>query len=773
MTIPTTTTAPVVTFDYNDTTGAMMAAIADEAIASKGFGKFISTMVNAGREFQVREAFMSVLSASSRSAKHQEDAKESGVATVLATSLVDLVAAFLITEVAFLPAVRSIAKFAAKADKKAVSPVISAIRSLDCYGVSRLEKDDHDLIAATLKHLRKTPSHSVVDCLRPLAGRSGIKLLTDARTTINKLRVSIRTVLHSFLSATDSHFQVLDRVSKNHKEIWVIESRELTIGVYDSPQSIKHNGLNVEAGGFMDASFKRIQNMVYAIDTDLAAAFISIYKSEEFYTTLQKSYYSDQRVRRQRDRLVNDASRAISEFVSNGGEGYNSAFVADRRGRITMFGPVSSVSSKKIRPILRNGNAVALGTSGYDSICIGNAGAYGHDKCSWEDRIAFTMAGVNTFIEIGALVITDPIAAYSRVIELDADNAFRALSYALELYRISLHVEAGNTVDTFKTDILIPIDQTSSGSQHCAAVLKDIVAGKTCNLCSVEVQTHANDIYLLVVNAIRSFITDESNIHLNYFNNLSDSAARKCVKSACMTILYGSSFSTWLKSFITAAEGLGYDAPKEFATALTPLFKVAFDTQPEISSLIKYLSFMKEAAKAYSTSPVQPSWNIMGQSFTKEYYTPARENVTINTHGKSRTVPVYLTDFALELNAIAPKHFHRTITTDAKALKRGLAPNFIHSLDATFLHLLVGSNPELGTMALCHDSLAVAPSLLPSLLKAVKETWVSIYSSHTILEDFQARCFADTGVLIDLPEDYSSRDCIPVQMFLNALYSMC
>ena len=70
------------------------------------------------------------------------------------------------------------------------------------------------------------------------------------------------------------------------------------------------------------------------------------------------------------------------------------------------------------------------------------------------------------------------------------------------------------------------------------------------------------------------------------------------------------------------------------------------------------------------------------------------------------------------------------------------APNLIHSLDATLLHL--STLKFCGPIALIHDSVLCRATDMTALSSIVRETYMEIFTKQNVLEDFASAIGATT-----------------------------
>ncbi|MGL4251612.1 MAG: DNA-directed RNA polymerase, partial [Aeromonas sp.] len=84
------------------------------------------------------------------------------------------------------------------------------------------------------------------------------------------------------------------------------------------------------------------------------------------------------------------------------------------------------------------------------------------------------------------------------------------------------------------------------------------------------------------------------------------------------------------------------------------------------------------------------------------------------------------------------------VKIDAKKQASGIAPNFVHSNDASHLKLTALKCTEMGvhSLAMIHDSFGCHAGFAHIMFKAVRETMVETYESHDVFAEFYEE-FAD------------------------------
>lgn len=121
------------------------------------------------------------------------------------------------------------------------------------------------------------------------------------------------------------------------------------------------------------------------------------------------------------------------------------------------------------------------------------------------------------------------------------------------------------------------------------------------------------------------------------------------------------------------------------------------------------------------------------------------------------------------------KYFYYVPSKVRKLLKRrqvnGIAPNFIHSIDASHLVAVVLGLRDAGVrdMLMVHDSFGVHACHVDTLHKVIRDTFVQIASTD-ILGNFKREVEEQTGVTLPDPPECGDLD---IRQVLEATYAFC
>jgi DNA-directed RNA polymerase len=105
---------------------------------------------------------------------------------------------------------------------------------------------------------------------------------------------------------------------------------------------------------------------------------------------------------------------------------------------------------------------------------------------------------------------------------------------------------------------------------------------------------------------------------------------------------------------------------------------------------------------------------------------------------------------------------------DVARNKAATAPNLIHSLDASLLHLSVKRFNE--PIALIHDSVLCRATDMSLLSTIVRETYMHLFSDHNYLTTFAQQIGAETEPPIT---DSESSNYLEPQSVIDSTYFFC
>ena len=330
------------------------------------------------------------------------------------------------------------------------------------------------------------------------------------------------------------------------------------------------------------------------------------------------------------------------------------------------------------------------------------ATTYGLDKDTWDDRQQW----VKDNITLISRVANDPIRC--RPDWEEVDEPWQFLSACDEYYHCIL------IKDRKTTRLPVAIDATCSGIQILAGLTRDKNAAQLVNVLPSD---KPQDAYAKVAEVSKPNIPSRLRPYWD----------RKAVKRSVMTIPYNAKpFSN--RSYIRdALKEKGVEIDKEELTqAVKAVREAMYEVVPGPMRVMKWIE--DEVSKAIDRGVTELTWETpsgfkVHQKIMKRQF----ERLQLQLLGRCEI-------------RVATEDGDRVDRTRHKA---ATAPNLIHSLDASLLHLtaLRFKNPLFFSI---HDSVSCRATDMDGLSQAVRETYVDLFAKQDYLTDFARQIGAET-----------------------------
>ena len=350
------------------------------------------------------------------------------------------------------------------------------------------------------------------------------------------------------------------------------------------------------------------------------------------------------------------------------------------------------------------------------------ATTFGLDKSPMEERQLW----VKHNIPLITLIAENP---YNNVHEWEnVEEPWQFLAACKEYYDCVIKKSKSTT------SLPIAIDATCSGLQILAGLARD---KSTAELVNVTRSPMPQDAYKVVAMKSRSQIP----------LRLRENWDRKKVKRTVMTIPYNAkpySNRTYIRDALKE-DGIEVDKDE-----LTQTVKAVRDAMHEVvpgpMAVMKWIE--DEMGKAiargqhgwvsYPTKedPSRKLWKPINQEF--EWTTPSGFIVC----QKLRKKQVEVLDLQVLGRCVVKVATDDTNEVDTARHKAATAPNLIHSLDASLLHIATMRFKH--PIALIHDSVLCRATDMSILSTLVRETYMHLFAQHDYLTDFAAQIGAET-----------------------------
>ena len=353
------------------------------------------------------------------------------------------------------------------------------------------------------------------------------------------------------------------------------------------------------------------------------------------------------------------------------------------------------------KSLLRSYEKAYMTPEAEDWLAFQVATTYGLDKAPMQERLQWVKDNT-TFIKRVAL---DPIGYVSEWEQ--ADEPWQFLAACEEYYHCVV------VCDRSHTGLFVATDATCSGLQILAGLARD---KSTAQLVNVLPGDKPQDAYKVVAEQAKPYSPASIRPHMD----------RKTVKRVVMTVPYNAKpFSN--RGYIKdALKEKGVEIDKDDLTKTVKAVRDAMDVV--VPGPMAVMSWIEdEVAKAIDRGERELTWTTPS-GFVVTQKLMKKEVVTVKLQLLGRCELEVATSDSDKVD----KQHHKNAT----------APNLIHSLDASLLHLsaLRFSAP----IALIHDSVLCRATDMSMLSSIVRETYMHLFAEHDYLRDFAQQIGAET-----------------------------
>jgi len=419
-----------------------------------------------------------------------------------------------------------------------------------------------------------------------------------------------------------------------------------------------------------------------------------------------KEWYTDKRVRAVKHRRVQKAYKEASELSEYSRIWF--AYYADFRGRVySRAGGISPQGTDLERGVIRFAEGKALhGPEAVWWFKAHGASKFGLDKISFEERVRWVDEQHETLLAIAA----DPVGNRGWT---EADCPVQFLSWALEY--------AGWCADPvgFVSHVPISLDGTCNGLQNFSALLRDEVGGKAVNLIDGP---KPNDVYADVANKAREILEAmPPSLHRDAW--LAHGLNRKITKRTTMTLPYGC--TRYACAEFIVKDYLEAEKPPQIALA-------DYGTAGNFLSHVVWAAIGETVIKAREAMEWLKGWaaHAAKNGHRVAWTTPTGLRV-VSEYAKERMIRVESVAFKTRIRLFRPE----PDSLDPRRIANAVAPNFVHSLDASHLTRVLNQAQRHGMcVSAIHDDFGAHAADTAALSQIIREEFVRMYSDTAILQ---------------------------------------
>ena len=434
----------------------------------------------------------------------------------------------------------------------------------------------------------------------------------------------------------------------------------------------------------------------------------------------------------------------------------------DFRGRIYALPHLNPQGADFQKALLRFAKGKPLGARGSQWLAIHGANVAGVDKVDFQTRVSWVEDNEEEILAIAADPYNNRNWAGS-VAGVPIDKPWQFLAFCFEWAGF---VEKG---DSFVSHLPIALDGSCSGIQHFSAMLRDSIGGGAVNLIPADKPA---DVYQLVADAVLVQVnsdlitgTEDSLTPEGRFvcgtkalaaQWLSFGITRKTCKRPVMTLAYGSREYGFKEQLITdimspAVKEMGASFPfgedGGYMAAGYLAKKIWEAVTVTLVAAGQAMDWVKEIAGVANKAAVAINWT-----------TPSGFPVEQSYKNMKSTLVHTAINGDIYLRIEMP-----TETLDYRKQRSAIAPNWIHSLDASHMALTVCACKEarIDSFAVIHDSFGTHAADTDILFATVRDTFVDMYTNHDVLGTFKQQVYdsiTDETLQEELPDDLVQGD---------------
>ena len=410
----------------------------------------------------------------------------------------------------------------------------------------------------------------------------------------------------------------------------------------------------------------------------------------------------------------------------------------DWRGRVYPVVPLLNPQADDLgKALLEFAVGAPLGDTGEYWLKVHLANTFGVDKVSMDERVKWADEHM-THIRF---VANDPFT-YKMWQEADSPWQFLAACFEFERY-----VQSG-IGSSFISHLSINMDGSCNGLQNFSAMLRDPVGGKATNLIPQEKPA---DIYTEVAKVVQTkILADLNNPELDdevktLAKMWDGKVVRKLVKRQVMTLPYGSTeygMRDQLKSELQSQRDVGNFVlgTADFELEWKAIGYLTAHIWSSIGEVVvaarQAMDWLKEAAKIASSINLPLHWYSPSGLPVLQDYRKTNEKIIDTFLGKvriKRTLAVQVAEVSSRKQA------------------NGVAPNFVHSCDASHMISTINRCLDAGIVDFCmiHDSYGTHAGNLGRLQEELREAFIEQYSEEVLVKLWKALT-EQTG--LDIPK---------------------
>lgn len=362
------------------------------------------------------------------------------------------------------------------------------------------------------------------------------------------------------------------------------------------------------------------------------------------------------------------------------------------------------------RALLEFAEGKPLGEQGAFWLAVHGANTFGYDKTSFEERVAWVVEHEREVIATN----DDPLGNLSFWEQAEDPFQFLAFCFDWAGYR--------KDGDAHTSHLPVSLDGSCNGLQNFSAMLRDEIGGKATNLVP---QALPSDIYEEVANVLRQKVAKDLNTGVKEAYPWEGKITRKVTKRGVMTTPYGVTKYGLRKQLQYECEKIDKNylgITEEIGLYYGYLSNHLYDAIGEVVVAARTaMVWLQQVAEIASQADKVIRWT------TPVGFTPCQD------YRRQKLLRVQTLHGGIRVKLGL---WQNTVKIDKRKMSSGIAPNFVHSLDASHLMLTVNLCRENGlqNFSCVHDSYGTLAADVSQLAYYLREAFIQQYTPDVLGE---------------------------------------
>ena len=392
-------------------------------------------------------------------------------------------------------------------------------------------------------------------------------------------------------------------------------------------------------------------------------------------------------------------------------------YFADSRGRLyPLTDGISPQGSDLQKALLQFADGKRLATPDAERwFMIHGANKFGYDKATLQERYDWHKSRHQIIMGCAESPLDN------RSWE-EADAPFQFLAWCFEY--AAYHADP----EGFESRIAVSMDGSCNGLQNFSAMLRDEVGGHATNITDNHVM---QDIYRMVAQAATKRMLEKSTRTELEDKWLAHGISRSVVKRTVMTTPYGitkrSAVKYVVEDYLQHGEAKVFEKAEYWPAAQALMAHV----WPAIADVVvksrEAMDWLRNSARAIVKARGLDADGVIswitpsGFLATQAYFEVEEHRIRTRLHGKVRLAVLSERD---------------EVSSDRHA--SGLAPNFVHSMDAAHLHSVAEAAGRLGidALAMIHDDYGTHAADAQTLFTLIRVQFLDMYTKNDPIAEF-------------------------------------